>query len=243
MKNKKLFFKKRIQEPSVMDSLDFKSFINLSNEKYLVWFVPLVDSIIDIYGSKKGKILDLACGPGFLAKELSLRSDNFDIFCLDYSKHAIHLAKKNCKGMGNIHFIVGRVEKLPYKDSTFDLIVCKDSFHHFKSAEKALKEILRVLKIGGIFYMQDLRRDLPSYFIKQTLPLDNSIKKLQYYSVRASYTKQELIRILEKFHPKHFRVFTRILDKKTKDRYNKKRIDLIQLKNSFQSRYVLVLKK
>lgn len=243
MKSKKTFFKKRVQEPKLMDKLDFKSFLDISNEKYLVWFTPLVDSIMEIYGSTEGKVLDLACGPGFLTKELSARSSKFDIFCLDSSKHAISLAKKNCEGIKNVHFFVGRVEKLPYENEAFDLIICKDSFHHFKSAKRALKEILRVLKNEGVLYIQDLRRDLPSYFIKQTLPLDNPIKKLQYYSVRASYTKPEIISIIKSFHPKYFKVFTRILDLKTKIRYSKKGINLVQLKNSFQSRYVLVVRK
>lgn len=90
------------------------------------------------------KILDIACGWGevlALAKEKGL-----EVFGIDISKHAIKLARERIGG-GNLQ--VAQAEKLPFKDNTFDYIVCIGSLEHFDSPEKALKEISRVIKPNG----------------------------------------------------------------------------------------------
>lgn len=92
----------------------------------------------------KKKLLDVACGWGellSLAKEKGLKVSGIDI-----SRHAIKLAKQRIEG-GNLQ--VAQAEKLSFKDSTFDYIVCIGSLEHFDSPEKALQEISRVIKPSG----------------------------------------------------------------------------------------------
>lgn len=101
--------------------------------------------ILNSLGVSAGKkILDIACGWGevlALAKEKGL-----EVFGIDISKHAIKLARERIGG-GNLQ--VAQAEKLPFKDNTFDYIVCIGSLEHFDSPEKALKEMSRVIKPNG----------------------------------------------------------------------------------------------
>ena len=48
-----------------------------------------------------------------------------------------------------------RVESLPFKEQTFDRILVVDAFHHFNDQEKAISELLRVLKHGGRLVIEE----------------------------------------------------------------------------------------
>lgn len=62
---------------------------------------------------------------------------------IEYSKEAISLGKKL---FPNLTFKEGSAYKLPYKDNSFDLVVCTEVLEHLDAPSKILKEILRVSK-------------------------------------------------------------------------------------------------
>ena len=47
----------------------------------------------------------------------------------------------------------GSVYELPYEAETFDLVVCYSVFEHLHEYERALEEVRRVLKPGGLFLL------------------------------------------------------------------------------------------
>ena len=99
----------------------------------------------------KIKILDLGFGAGasnlfFLSKE------NFKTYGIDISKSACERVKKNIKKSKlNIDIKQASFDSIPYKNSTFDLIVdCRSLQHVDKSLlNRSLKEITRILKKNG----------------------------------------------------------------------------------------------
>jgi SAM-dependent methyltransferase len=46
-------------------------------------------------------------------------------------------------------FVAGRGQSLPFRDETFDGVLCMNALHHLPSYAEALREIYRVLKPGG----------------------------------------------------------------------------------------------
>jgi SAM-dependent methyltransferase len=56
-------------------------------------------------------------------------------------------------------------ENLPFENETFDLIIAKDTLHHFSDTDKALSEISRVLKPGGLFIVSEPYWSLLGRFI------------------------------------------------------------------------------
>jgi SAM-dependent methyltransferase len=46
-------------------------------------------------------------------------------------------------------------ENLPFENSVFDLVIAKDTLHHFSNTEKALSEISRVLTPGGLLIVSE----------------------------------------------------------------------------------------
>ena len=220
---------------------EMKVFEKMSSENYQRWMIPFVDDALSKLKADAAKILDVGCGPGFLVKEIASRGKCFDVYGADLSSHAIRMAKNNCKDFNNTHFKKASAYKLSFPDNSFDMVVCKDSLHHFDDLPKALGEMLRVTKDSGTLYIQDLKRDLPQYLLKRAIPPDTILKKLQFYSARASYTKEEIKSILKKLKVGSFSVKTRSLTEQLLRKYSD--INSKQLRESFQCHYVIIINR
>ncbi|RLE38997.1 hypothetical protein DRJ17_02275 [Candidatus Woesearchaeota archaeon] len=90
------------------------------------------------------KLLDAGCAEGREVLELTKVGINAE--GIDYNKDLILKGKKYFPG---IKIKYGNVEKLPYKNKTFDVVLCISTLF-YTNPEKSLPEIERVLKKGGI---------------------------------------------------------------------------------------------
>ncbi len=52
-----------------------------------------------------------------------------------------------------VEFITGDVMNMPLDDNSFDLVFSYNSFEHFDDPEKALSEMIRVARPGGLIYL------------------------------------------------------------------------------------------
>jgi ubiquinone/menaquinone biosynthesis C-methylase UbiE len=116
---------------------------------------------LKLYLSKDQKILDLACGYGRLT--FPLAQAGYKIEGIDLAPNFIKDAKKLAKQKRiNLKFRTGNMLKLPYKDNSFNSIICMwSSFNHLlakKDQIKALNEMFRILKNGGFAII-----DMPNY--------------------------------------------------------------------------------
>lgn len=95
------------------------------------------------------KILDVGCGDGFYLHLLSNLGIKLDLIGTDFDKRALESAKRNLRGRG-IKLVWGDLmKKLPFKDNSFDKIIVSEVVEHLPDDLKGLKEIHRVLKLGG----------------------------------------------------------------------------------------------
>ena len=94
-------------------------------------------------------ILELACGSGQLSLRLSTHVQLWE--ATDFSENMIREARKRfCSG--RLHFSVQDATNLPYVDSSFDAVVIANALHIMPNPKRALSEIRRVLKPGGLLY-------------------------------------------------------------------------------------------
>ena len=99
-----------------------------------------------------GKMLDVPCGTGVFTKDLYLSLQKAQIVAFDYSQQMIDRFKLSLEGCESkrITFVQGDVGALPYKDESFDLVLCMNGYQCFPDKDRALSEIKRVLKTGGL---------------------------------------------------------------------------------------------
>src|SRR3989344_3918883 len=144
---------------------------------------------------ERDQVLDVACGYGGLMKGLQKYRKNLHLTGIDLAKSMIKVGKKYIAN-NKIRFALMSADKINFSNESFDYVLCKDSFHHFKNPVKVLKEMFKVLKKGGYIYAIDLRRNIPEeikYQIVQLateLNIENAILYLE--SNKASYTIDEI---------------------------------------------------
>lgn len=93
------------------------------------------------------KVLEIATGPGLLAKHVAHSAS--EMIATDYSEGMIKEAKKG-ECPPNLRFEIADAMALPYDDDSFDAVLIANALHIVPDPEKALSEIDRVLKPGGI---------------------------------------------------------------------------------------------
>ena len=94
-----------------------------------------------------GSILDLGSGTGASYSDLK----NFNVTALDPDEKMLSLNKFDKK-------IVGKSEELPFKEQSFDNVLCCFVWRNVSDTEKALDEVYRVLRQGGKFVLLDMTR-------------------------------------------------------------------------------------
>ncbi len=159
----------------------------ISRRRYYDVFSHFYDAFIKVHSRResgynrsflvnmvKGKgnfFLDLCSGTGEVA--LRIAKEGKRVVALDFSKGMLKKAKEKGKGLGGIFFVVGDAMNLPFKDMAFDACTCSYAFYELKGVEgkkRALAEVLRVLKDGGVFCMME--HELPkNLFIRFLLYL------------------------------------------------------------------------
>ena len=104
--------------------------------------------------SPGGAVLDIGSGLGvdsFIASAAT--GPKGSVTGLDISRGEVEHATTRARnrGLANVKFVNADMEKMPFEDNSFDVIVSNGAFCLAPNKETAFKEIYRVLKPGGRF--------------------------------------------------------------------------------------------
>ena len=117
-------------------------------------------------------VLDVACGVGttsrLMSKQLGLCATGLDFSKINVGKAealSTDQAQSNTPDAGEatplfppgeLKFVEGSADDLPFDDGQFDGVVCECAVSTFADQAKAAREFFRVLKPGGVFGMTDM---------------------------------------------------------------------------------------
>jgi len=104
----------------------------------------------------KSRVLEVACGPGFLALALAERCR--EVVGLDLTDAPLAIAEKNRRerGLANVRVQRGDADHLPFAEGEFDVAVCRFAFHHFEDPGRVMREMARVCRPQGTIAVEDL---------------------------------------------------------------------------------------
>jgi ubiquinone/menaquinone biosynthesis C-methylase UbiE len=97
-------------------------------------------------------VLDCGCGPGTITRGLAARIAPGIVTGVDFAESQIAKATADAlaAGAGNATFRTADVYALPFADASFDRIFSHALFEHLGDPLRAMRELLRVLKPGGV---------------------------------------------------------------------------------------------
>lgn len=117
-------------------------------------------STVELAQIKPGEsILDVGCGTGQLTRAAKGKAGaTAEVVGVDASAEMIAVARRKAQEEGcDIDFQPGLIEKLPFPDDTFDIVLSSLMVHHLPDdlKERGFTEVYRVLKPGGRLFVVD----------------------------------------------------------------------------------------
>lgn len=136
-------------------------------------FTPFYDIICNLMGfgkrfrqriirnmqlTGKENVLDAGCGTGTLLFMIKKQFPSISLSGLDPDQAALQIAENKIKSKNlTVNYQAGAMDKMPFKDNFFDLVITSLAFHHIPPEKKldSIKECYRVLAPGGKLLIVD----------------------------------------------------------------------------------------
>ena len=99
----------------------------------------------------EARVLDVGCGSGWATRLLAGYAINGQVTGIDISDEMIRVARESSQAFPNTDFEVASAEQLPFTDNEFTHAFSMESLYYYSDILKALTEIHRVLRPGGLF--------------------------------------------------------------------------------------------
>jgi len=130
----------------------------------------------------QANILDLGCGTGKLLNRILKQFPDVFGIGVDLSPQMLRQARKNKQFPKREIFVKGNAENLPFVDNQFNAVFNTISFLHYPNPQQVFKEIYRILKPQGYYYLADYSR----YFYQNQIPF--SPGGLKFYNLEERET-------------------------------------------------------
>ncbi|MGE5629832.1 MAG: class I SAM-dependent methyltransferase [Caulobacteraceae bacterium] len=125
--------------------------------------------------------LDLGCGLG--RHSVFFAENGFETYSLDLSEDGINNLNRKAEKLGlNIRTTIGDINNLPYSSDMFDCLLAYHVISHTdtEGIKAIVKELERVLKSGGEFFITLCSKCSPSFSRKDYIRIDeNTIIKTE----------------------------------------------------------------
>jgi SAM-dependent methyltransferase len=148
---------------------------------------------VRIAGRGPGDALDAGLGAGHLAAELERAG--WTVWGIDASSRMVDLARARVPGPAE-RLTVGRLERLPYPDDRFDLVVSVGVLE-YTALEDSLRELARVLRPNGRLIAGFRRAAAPVRIWRDRIvhPLVRAAKRVAPFGDRAPAVRRRAMRI------------------------------------------------
>ena len=172
----------------ILNKIEF-SFINSRVRAYIQDKFELKE-IKRLSALPSGKVvLEIGCGNGIGARLIKEYFSPSRIYAIDLDQRMIDMAKRHNLG-DSIIFQLGDASRLRFEDGQFDAVFDFGVIHHIPDWEDCIKELKRVLKIGGELIVEDFSIETFETTAGRIL------RKLTNHPYERMYRRMELIECL-----------------------------------------------
>ena len=117
-------------------------------EEYAIFQKELADTLVARIpaGKLRGTILDIGGGTGYMSAKISEKNPSLHLCSADISHGMSIVAQSKRVVCPNLTVLTADGETLPFKDSSFDMVISNLAFQWISDLNKALAEIFRIIK-------------------------------------------------------------------------------------------------
>ena len=204
----------RTLEPEVMDSLEEAiDYDGMDHREVNRVFVQDFLEAAALRGNKSGeiddgqfaKILDVGTGTAQIPVEFCRRCDVCHVTAIDLSKSMLDIAARNIEAAHVQHRVqLERVDakRLPFADAEYGAIISNSIVHHIPEPTDVFREMIRVLRPGGLLFVRDLLRPNDGETIDRLVSTyagdcDAHQRQMFHDSLHAALTRAEVREILD----------------------------------------------
>lgn len=159
----------RILEPEVMDTeseaVDYDSMDHAAvNRLFADDFLAQLPTNLSPAGQGSEattSVLDVGTGTAQIPIEICRRRTGVRITAIDLAAHMLQLAQRNVirdRLTSQIKLEHVDAKSLPYADALFDAVISNSIIHHIPDPRFSFREMVRVLRPGGVLFIRDLLR-------------------------------------------------------------------------------------
>lgn len=131
-------------------------------------YAPFMAEVLDYEGARGSSVLDVGCGQGIDLCEYALAGAT--VTGIDLTPRHVELSRQHLDELGLDGTVIeGDAEEMPFPDDTFDRVVSNGVLHHTPDCPRALAEMYRVVRPGGLATIIVYNRDSGHYWLDQVL--------------------------------------------------------------------------
>ena len=119
------------------------------------YYQPAYRNIASAIEIGSGAFLDVGCGPGWLSIYVASGKPELDAIGIDTNEAMLQMAERHKGTRLNVTFRMMDAVNIIYPEATFDAAAAVQSAHHWEDTAAVLREVHRVLKPGGVFYLYE----------------------------------------------------------------------------------------
>lgn len=155
-----------MSNPNPFDDTYFKRgpYASVSFAKYSQywWSNRFYARLVQKYGPKGGRVLEVGCGLGHLLVWLE---DRYQVFGADINEPALQEAHQNVPS--GLFLVLSAEDLSPFPDEHFQIVIAKHVVEHLPNPDRSIAEMGRVLAPGGILLLATPNLDSPMRALKK----------------------------------------------------------------------------
>jgi ubiquinone/menaquinone biosynthesis C-methylase UbiE len=122
--------------------------------------------------SEGSSVLDMGCGEGrhtiglFVEKQINAFGFDLSLDDLNIARSRLDDFSTQSSSNSVCVFGVSDINNMPFQDGSYDSVICSEVLEHVPAPEESIKELIRVLKPGGVLALS-VPRFLPEWICWQ----------------------------------------------------------------------------